>query len=128
MCRHNGLQSVCFSEVRRHKNVCARSSPHRYEIASSKVCNAFNLKKTRFFFLVSASIRRLTSQPPRKNPRRLQSKPPIAALQSKPPVAALLSDPASSDCSDHERRTTVSERIAREKREINEQSENLGRV
>ena len=53
--RHNGLQSVCFSEVRRHKNVCARSSPHRYGIASSKVCKPFNLKKTRLFFLFASA-------------------------------------------------------------------------
>ena len=36
-CRHKGLQCVCFSEVHRHKNVYARSSPHRYGPSSSKV-------------------------------------------------------------------------------------------
>ncbi|CAI9294011.1 unnamed protein product [Lactuca saligna] len=119
--RHNGLQSVCFSEVRRHKNVCARSSPHRYGIASSKVCKPFNLKKTRLFFFFCFRLQS-SSNPPRKNPRSIDRTPPCSdhhrrnpPLRSKPSITAFLSDPASSDfptitvdCSS--RRTTRSQR------------------
>ncbi|CAI9291458.1 unnamed protein product [Lactuca saligna] len=86
--RHNGLQSVCFSEVRRHKNVCARSSPHRYEIATSKVCNAFALKKTLFFWIPPPFV----VQPPsltQKKPRRLHL---AAKRRTSSSIAALLSD------------------------------------
>ncbi|XP_052621186.1 uncharacterized protein LOC111888992 isoform X3 [Lactuca sativa] len=79
--RHNGLQSVCFSEVRRHKNVCARSSPHRYGIASSKVCKPFNLKKTRLFFFCFRL--QSSSNPPRKNPRSIDRS--YSTLQRPPP-------------------------------------------
>ncbi|CAI9278819.1 unnamed protein product [Lactuca saligna] len=78
--RHNGLQSVCFSEVRRHKNVCARSSPHRYGIASSKVCKPFNLKKNAsFFFLLPPPV---LVQPSQKKPSIDRS---CSTLQRPPP-------------------------------------------
>ncbi|CAI9283922.1 unnamed protein product [Lactuca saligna] len=77
--RHNGLQSVCFSEVRRHKNVCVRSSPHRYGIASSKVCKPFNLLKTHLFFLLPPPV---LVQPSQKKPSIDRS---YSTLQRPPP-------------------------------------------
>ncbi|CAI9282342.1 unnamed protein product [Lactuca saligna] len=43
-----GLKCVCFFEVRRHKNVCARSSPHRYGPTSSKIARQFHLHSSKF--------------------------------------------------------------------------------
>ncbi|CAI9265780.1 unnamed protein product [Lactuca saligna] len=107
--------------MRRHKNVCARSSPHRYEIATSKVCNAFALKKRFFFGFCLHSSSNLPASPKKNlDDSILQRTPNIIVdcsppLRSKPSIADLLSDPASSDCSvdcSTERTTRVKPEIA----------------
>lgn len=59
MHRHKVSQCVCFSDVYRHRNICARSSWHRLSVDSFKVCTLYsrpNKKHTYFSWHIGSSL------------------------------------------------------------------------